>query len=257
MKINRKYYILAFVFLICLSIIKNRIGVFQNEEIFYSLGILFFIILISPYIIKMVTLQKRYASIISILQLEKDAARYVQELEEFIHKIKDSKTRNLLNLSLAAGYSENAEYDKAYQILMSMDSHNLVGLNQATYYINMFAITYNLGDEEKAATYLDDNIKLLNRYEIHPTIGSAMPINFVYRYLAENDLKQAKYYLDQAEEVCSIPYLCDTIEYLKADLLVRENCYDEANHIINRLKQNKLTPSIKNKILKLEDIIGF
>jgi tetratricopeptide (TPR) repeat protein len=119
----------------------------------------------------------------------------------------------------------------------------------------MFAITFNLGDENKAATYLDDNIKLLERYKYHPRIGCAIAANFVYRYLYENDLEQAKFYYTKAEKLCNSSYLKDALEYLKAEILGRDKCYDEAREVIERLKQNKLTPSMKNKIMKIEEVV--
>lgn len=234
--------------------IKNKLELSYNEaNLFYFFGAVLFILLVSPNILELIRFQRKYASILTILQVEKDSARFIQEVEKILEKTKYAKTRNIFNITLAAGYCENGEYNKAYQVLSSVNPEDLISMNQAIYYYNMFAITFNLGDEKKAIRILEENKKLLKQCENHPTLEGARTINMVYRYLAEKDIEQAKYYLDKAEKLCNIPYLKDTIEFLKAAIMVDENSYDEARVVLKHLKEKKLTPSLIIKITKLED----
>lgn len=251
MKINSKVRLaIAFTLGIGLGIFKNKVGLNQNELImFFSLVI---VILFLPDIIKGKQIKKRYKSILQILHVEKEPTRFIHELETLINDVDDLKTRNSLNMTLAAGYCENGEYDKAHQLIMSLNLKNFSDLGRVIYYINMFAVTYNLGDEDKAATILDDNMDLIKQYENHPQIGGAIAANFVYRYLAENNLIQAEHYLKKAEKFHNSGNLNDAIEYLKANILVKNKCYDDARNIIYTLKENGTTPSLKIKITKLE-----
>ncbi len=254
LKINSKIiFVLVFAYGICLSIVESKMQLSQNESnLFYFLGVVLLIILLSPYIVDLLRFQRKYASILPILQDEKDPARFIQELEKILEKINNTKIRNLYIMSLAAGYCENGDYNKAHQLLSSVNPKDLLAINQVIYYINMFAITLNLGDEEKALTILEEKKTLIKQYEKHPSIESAITVNMAYGYLAKKDIDKAKYYLDKAEKLCHIPYLIDIIEYLKADIMVNENCYDEARVVLERLKEKKLTPSLIRKITKLE-----
>lgn len=224
-------------------------------KILVLLGLVLFAVILLLTINEVIQFNKKYTNTLPILEEDKDPEHFILEIEKIIEKTDIKSFRNLLNMSLAAGYCENGDYNEAYQVLTSVDLKKLTDINKAIYYINMFAITYNLGEEEKAIMFLKDNRDLLLQYENHPKIRDFIAINMGYRYLAEKDIDKAKFYLDKAEITCTIPYLNDSIEFLKADIMVNEHNYDEASIILKRLKEIKVTPSLKNNIAKLENII--
>jgi len=241
-----------------ISLFGKKIDINHNDMMKYYLfgALLIIIILICVGLFRVNRLKKVYSTVIPILNTQKDSQRFINELIKLVNKAPNF-TRNLLEINLAIGYSANGEDDKAYQIITSVDPRNLSKDNQAGYYINLFAITYNRGDETAAISILEENKDLLQQYENHPSLSAAIYANMVYRYITEQDFDNAKIYLDKADKVCTIPYLKDTIDYLNAVIMINDNYLEEARLQLQRLKENKPTPSLKIKIGKLEEMLSL
>jgi len=240
------------------SLFGKKIDINHNDMMKYYLfgALLIIIILISVGLFRVYRLKNVYSTIIPILNTQKDSQRFISELINLVNKAPNF-TRNLLEINLAIGYSANGEDDKAYQIITSIDPRNLSEENQAGYYINLFAITYNRGDEIAAISILEENKELLQRYENHPSLSAAISSNMVYRYITEQDFDNAKLYLEKADTLCTIPYIKDTIDYLKAVIMMNDNCLEEARLQLQQLKENKPTPSLRIKIGKLEEMLSL
>ncbi len=236
------------------SLFANRAGIELNVMMkYYLVGAIFIIVAVFTVgLLRMLQFKKKSDLILPILYEEKDTKRFIKETIQLINK-SPRITQNLLEMALAAGYSADGDDSRAIQILNSVDPRNLADENQAVYYINQFAFTYNIGNEMEAIRILEEHKELLERYENHPFIGGAFAINMVYRYMAEQDYDNAKFFLEKANEKCSLPYLRDTIEYLNVDILIHENNLEEGLLLLQQLKQKNPTPSLLRKIIKSEE----
>ncbi|MFT4147020.1 MAG: tetratricopeptide repeat protein [Mobilitalea sp.] len=250
---SKLIYILVFLGAIVFSLMKNGLNLSSSQEWAVNIiGIILLIIVFAPYTIQLLKFQKKYASILPILQVDKDPGRFIKELEKALMSIKDGKIKNSFEISLAAGYCENGEYEKAHKALLSVNSKSISPILKGVYYNNLYAILFNLGEEEKAIKVIESNQALFRRYENHPALGTAYAINMVYRYLAESQIDQAKLYYEKAVKLGDIPYMNDMLDYLKADILFHETNYEGSMKIVNRLKESKLVPSLKVKVITLE-----
>lgn len=238
-----------------ISFIAYRAGITHNDMMRYYLYIALTLIVVITAILlyRKQNFQKRYQEILPILIYEKDPARFITEMIRLVNKVYGFYTRNLYEISLATGYSANGDDERAYQILTTIDPRNLSEISQAIYYNNLFAIIYNLGDEASAITILEDNKELFKQYEDHPTLSGGLALNKVFRYLSEQDIECAKTHLEKAESLCSDPYLNDMVEYLKAKVLFHEENYEQSEISLRKLKDRRLTPSMLNKINRLEE----
>jgi Putative lipoprotein len=240
-----------------LTILGNIIGISHHDMIlFFVIFILSFIVIGAVFnLINIYQFNNRYRMILPILNNEKDTKRFIGEMIKLVNKA-PRLIQNLFEISLATGYSADGNGERALQILTSVDPRNLSEINQATYYLNLFAITYNLGDEMDAISILDEHYELLQRYENNPNLSAGLAVNMVFRYITEKDYDKARISLEKADCLVTTPYLKDTVNYLRAVLLCNDNRYDEARRTINILKEQKLTPSLLNKISKLEESLG-
>ncbi len=250
---SKLIYVLVLLGALGFSLIKNGLSLNRSEEwIVNILGIALLIIIFAPYTIQSIRFQKKYGLILPILQVDKDPGRFIKELEKLLKSLKDKKTRNYYKISLAAGYCENGEYEKAHEVLLSVNPKNISTIMKAVYYNNLYAILFNMGEIEKAIKVIDSNQTLFQQNEHHPMLGAAYAINMVYRFLAEKQLEKAKFYYEKAAKLGDIPHLKDTIDYLKAEILFNEADYEGSWHIVNKLQKVKLVPSIKEKVIELE-----
>lgn len=239
------------------SIVGNMVGISHHDmKIFFIIIVISLtVIWVIFSIVRMYQINTQYRMILPILNDEKDTKRFVSEMIKLVNKA-PRLIQNLFEISLATGYSADGNDERALEILTSVDPRNLSDINQATYYLNLFAITYNLGDEIAAISIQDEHNELLQRYVDHSILGAGITVNMVFRYLTEKDYENARLYLEKAESLVTTPYLKDIVDYLNAVLLYHGNRYDEARKAINILKEQKLTPSLHNKIRKFEESLG-
>ena len=241
---------------LAVSLIGMQTKIEFNDLIrYYFIGaVVFLFLFIVIHLVRITYFQNKLRQVIPILYIEKDTKRFIHEMIPLVNKA-PSIIRSILEVTLATGYSADGNDERAYQILTSVDPRNLSEENQAGYYINLFAITYNLGNERNAVTILDTHDELLTRFENHPALCAGLAVNNVFRYITEHNYENAKLHLKKAESHCTDPYLQDVIEYLNAVILIYENKVDQAQRLLEQLKDRQITPSLHNKIRGLESTL--
>lgn len=230
-------------------------SLFETEGVRFALITVFIIVFSVTLIFSLVKIFrfiKRQKDIIKILQEEKDVDRYILEMEKLSNETKNIQNRKMLTISLAAGYTEKNDYNMAFHLMSSVDPVTLQGMGQVYYFLNLAIIKYYSGEAEEAKAIMELKENIFQNQENHPELGYYITTTKLYIYILKNEISKAKEYLNKAERLSKNPYMKDRIDFLKAAILMKENCTTEANIIIERLKESKQTPLFQTILMTLE-----
>lgn len=145
-------------------------------------------------------MQKRLEEIWQILLEEKDADRYIQELDELFEGVKQSNLRACYSINLSVAYAEKKEYEKGLHCLYEINPDKLRGQMKAAYWANRSFFCFHVGKTEEGRNILKEQATLFSKYKDHRFTAETLYILSVLEQMSLGHWQEAEILLAQARE---------------------------------------------------------
>lgn len=121
-------------------------------------------------------LQRKLMEIQKILLEEKDADRYIEELQKLFAGAKRKYLLDSYYVNLSAAYAEKKEYEKALDCLEKINPNRLRGQIKAAYWANKSLFCFHAGKGEEGRRILREQETLFFRYREQPYAAEVLGI---------------------------------------------------------------------------------
>lgn len=206
-----KHYIKLVLLGVCIGIVSMLIQhAFHIEEDVFLLGYWSIAITIILLVVLFHTgyhllYFKKMKHAIQLLEACKPQ-EYIEAMEHLLQTAKGKELKKVLRLNLTAGYCDLKEYEKALQILESMDNGKLKGGLQLVHHLNLCICYFYTGQIEKAMTLYQIPKESFSIYRKHPDSFTQYFFSLdILAAIATKDLRKADTLLKQAEETWHDP----------------------------------------------------
>ncbi len=135
-----------------------------------------------------------------ILTEDNDPEKYVQKCKDYSERDDDESFKAMLMLNSAVGYSCMCEYDKAVDVIKSVDlsvvntSHRAVALNNLAQYL------YLSDRNDEATKYVEENLQTLRKYISVKSFTASFSATFSFYYYFKGNKKKAEKYTEEVIE---------------------------------------------------------
>jgi hypothetical protein len=160
-------------------------------------------------------LMKRLKSLERILKDERNPDQFIEENKKILDGLKSEYNRNLIKINLSAGYCDKGDYDTAKNMLLSIKTKYLKGINEIVYYINLAYIYFRLEENQKALIILEQQNKNLVCFENNPHLGGLIAVLRINQYIIQGQLDEAHNLLDTARKKWTDNRLVDDWDILQ------------------------------------------
>lgn len=184
---------------IVLSIIQNTFKI--DSELFLSyywkLAILFLLMVVAINAIYFIFKAKKINKIIPLLS-ECKYQEYIDKMEDILKKAKGKYLRNTIKVNLSAGYIGKREYEKALNILNSVNEKSLKSEQfRFVYWTNICCATFRLGDYDKFQKIYNSKWSLLEEYRNNKNYVEPIAQLEVANDIAKGDFEGAEKLLQE------------------------------------------------------------
>lgn len=146
--------------------------------------------------------QKRILKQIALLESGKQEAALLdmQEMLELAHKKGLKNIERICHLNITAALCDLKEYDKALELLKSMEKYKFKGNENFVYKLNLCACYFYLGKYEEGLNVYDNNYKVFQMFKDNPFYGGNVTLVTIWAMFALGEYDQARSMLKQAKE---------------------------------------------------------
>lgn len=146
--------------------------------------------------------QKRVHKQIALLEAgETEAALAdMQDMMDMAHRKKLKNIERVCRLNMTAALCDLKEYDKALELLESMDRDIFKGNEEFVYDLNLCACYFYVGKYEEGLDVYDRSYEVFQRFKDNPFYGGYVAVVTIWAMLALGEYDQARNMLAQAKE---------------------------------------------------------
>lgn len=119
--------------------------------------------------------------------LRTDPDRYMAELEALLGGLPYAGVRQTLRINQAAACCEKGDYDRAAELLTSLDPKRIPPVNQGAYWGDLALARFHLGQEQEARAIIDGQAALFAGMKTRPGLGGLAAVLSVYYALSQGD----------------------------------------------------------------------
>ncbi len=143
-----------------------------------------------------------------------EAEEFLQQVNAALPTLKSKYLINLYKLNSTAGYCDLKQFETAKNILEELKSETLRGLVKDVHALNLCAVYFYLGENEKAADVFENSKKQFDILCKTKTYGGNINVLKIFMLIYKNDLPAAKELLEQTRENYDKPRLNDDYLFL-------------------------------------------
>lgn len=145
-------------------------------------------------------INKKLSEIAPILQQQRDADRYIIELEALLGGKRSHHLQQVRLINLSAAYAQKEDYQRAKELLQQIDVKRLLSIHRPSYWANMALVHFFFDEQEEACAIMEQQEKLFSRWRKSPALGPTLaPLDVLYQ-LAQGDREQALQLLAAARQ---------------------------------------------------------
>ncbi|MBR1738334.1 MAG: hypothetical protein IJ736_15230, partial [Firmicutes bacterium] len=186
---------------------------------------------------------------------EKDADKFIKEMEEAYRRYPDKSLNNYIVTNLAAGYSCRGNYEKANELLKEINSKKLKDADLAAYYGDIIENYFRMGYIDEARKLLNQKSDFIKMYADNSNCGSVINLCYALDSLTAGNFPEGRVFLEKAKSLCTIEVTMDIINMDFAKLLVAEGDVEAAEREMHTLSRGKVVPCVKIEMDKLRKFI--
>lgn len=202
-----KHYIKLILLGVCIGIVSMLIqhALHIEEDVFLHSYFAIIILMVLFNIGYNLLYFKKMKHAIQLLESCKPQ-EYVETMEHLLKKAKGKGLQKILQLNLTAGYCDLKEYEKALEILESMDNSKLKGGLQLVHHINLCMCYFYTGQTEKAMALYQIPKENFAFYRKYPDGFTQYFFSLdILAAIVTKDLAKADTLLKQAKETWNDP----------------------------------------------------
>lgn len=139
-------------------------------------------------------LGKKVNALLPLLHTDPD--RYIAGLEDLLGGARSLGVQQTRCINLSAAYCEKGDYEKAVNLLTSLDPRRIPAVNQRAYWANLALSRFHLDQNELARAVIEDHSDLFAQMKDHPGLGGLAAVLSVYYALSKGEVQLAweRYY---------------------------------------------------------------
>ncbi|MEA4989155.1 MAG: hypothetical protein VB095_13935 [Anaerovorax sp.] len=145
--------------------------------------------------------QRRLKKMQTMLYQENELDHYIIQTDELLKKVKSNLNRNQLIINLSVAYCEKKQYEKAKEILLTIDENTLSGICKVIFYHDLAYYYFMLDERQEALQIIQKHQKMFAKFEAHPSLGPCIKINYIYKFIYEENWAKAKELLLELRDI--------------------------------------------------------
>lgn len=193
------FTVLLFIVAIILGIYSGIHGSFSNKAVLIFIAVYF----VLAFLVNMIwakQLQKQVFMAAEILERDKDADRYLREMERLTGALKSTAGLEMYYINMAVGYMAKDEYEAALQYMQQLKSVPR-GRNGMIYWMDLAYCYFHLEQMDKAMAIMREQKEPFQEREQNPGADNILCLIYelrIFESVCQGEKEQAMVYYEKA-----------------------------------------------------------